>query len=139
MTGDSGEDVFRLVVALSRKLTGEFEERLAALDLTPAQAQLLRQLSEPLPMVGAAERLQCDPSNVTGLVDRLERRGLVARKTTIEDRRVKQLELTPQGHQLRVQVDEIVAAMPALEGLSDADKDALRVLLTRSLNDARDD
>src|SRR4051812_24607356 len=112
---------------------GEFEEQLARLDLTPPQAQLLRQLDEPLPMVGAAERLHCDPSNVTGLVDRLERRGLVARKTMAQDRRVKQLELTDEGRRLRAEVDKILTNMPALDSLSATDRDTLRDLLERSV------
>src|SRR5579885_2974808 len=49
------------------------------LDLHPAQAGALLQLSSPLPMSELAGRLGCDSSNVTGLVDRLEVRGLVAR------------------------------------------------------------
>lgn len=132
MTGED-QDLFRLVFELNRRLTGELERQLAEFDLTPAQAQLLRQLDEPTPMVGAAERMHCDPSNVTGIVDRLERRGLVERKTTASDRRVKQLELTAEGRRVRAQVDRVMAAMPALDALSASDRDALRDLLARSI------
>ena len=48
-----------------------------------------------------AETLSCDASNVTGLVDRLESRGLVRRAPSAEDRRVKVLQLTPTGARLR--------------------------------------
>ena len=47
-----------------------------------------------------AEHLYCDASNVTGIVDRLEGRGLVERKPDPNDRRVKRLVLTPQGQTL---------------------------------------
>ena len=136
MNDDSAQDVFRLVIELSRKLMGEFEAQLAQLDLTPAQAQLLRQLGEPRPMAEAAERLRCDPSNITGLVDRLEKRGLVERKTVAGDRRVKQLDLTDEGRRLRAKVEEIVASMPALEALSATDRDMLKDLLERSVGEA---
>jgi MarR family transcriptional regulator, organic hydroperoxide resistance regulator len=135
VTADEDQDLFRLVFELSRRLMGELERQLANFDLTPAQAQLLRELDEPTPMVGAAERMHCDPSNVTGIVDRLERRGLVERKTTAVDRRVKQLELTDEGRRIRIEVDRIMTAMPALDALSAADRDTLRVLLARSVGE----
>jgi len=135
VTNESDQDVYRLIVQLSRKVTSEFEEQLAQLDLTAPQAQLLRQLEEPLPMVGAAERLHCDPSNITGIVDRLERRGLVERKSAAGDRRVKQLELTDEGRQVKAKVDEILAGMSSLEALNPTDRGALADLLSRSLAD----
>ena len=51
-----------------------------------------------------AETLSCDASNVTGLVDRLESRGLVRREPSSQDRRVKVLQLTPTGARLRAQL-----------------------------------
>ena len=45
----------------------------------------------PLPMHKLATLLACDNSNVTGLVDRLEARGLVAREPYDRDRRVKHI------------------------------------------------
>jgi DNA-binding MarR family transcriptional regulator len=132
---DTNQELFRLIVQVSRKVTSEFEEQLAALDLTVPQAQLLRQLDEPLPMVGAAERMHCDPSNVTGIVDRLERRGLVARKTSAADRRVKELELTDEGRRLAVQVEAILASNSALNALDSTDREALTKLLDQSLSE----
>jgi DNA-binding MarR family transcriptional regulator len=51
-----------------------------------------------------AETLSCDASNVTGLVDRLEARGLVRRLPSANDRRVKVLQLTPAGARLRARL-----------------------------------
>ena len=51
-----------------------------------------------------ADTLSCDASNVTGLVDRLESRGLVRRQPSSHDRRVKVLQLTPTGARLRAQL-----------------------------------
>ena len=66
-------------------------------DLTPQQIGLLRMLDEPMSMRAFAEDLSCDPSNVTGLVDRAERLGLVQRVLDPHDRRIRMLTLTPKG------------------------------------------
>jgi MarR family transcriptional regulator, organic hydroperoxide resistance regulator len=73
------------------------------LDLSPAQCHVLHLIEpgRPLPMRRLAETLSCDASNVTGLVDRLEARGLVVRRPSAQDRRVKELQLTPAGSRLR--------------------------------------
>jgi DNA-binding MarR family transcriptional regulator len=51
-----------------------------------------------------AETLVCHASNVTGLVDRLEARGLVQRRVSADDRRIKILELTREGVHVRAQI-----------------------------------
>ena len=75
----------------------------AAFDLSPVQCHVLHLIEpeRPLPMSRLADTLSCDASNVTGLVDRLESRGLVQRQASPDDRRVKALQLTPSGKQVR--------------------------------------
>src|SRR3954467_11787876 len=75
-------------------------------DLSPTQCHVLHLIEpgRPLPMRRLADTLSCDPSNVTGLVDRLESRGLIRRTPSADDRRVKVLELTPAGARLRAQL-----------------------------------
>jgi len=72
-------------------------------DLSPIQCHVLHLIEpgRPLPMGRLADTLACDASNVTGLVDRLEARGLVQRRPSADDRRVKVIELTPTGSRLR--------------------------------------
>src|SRR6476620_12771854 len=74
--------------------------------LSPVQCHLLHLLEpdEALPMRRLAEVLQCDASNVTGLIDRLEERGIVERRPSSADRRVKVVQLTPTGSRLRAQL-----------------------------------
>ena len=74
-----------------------------AFDLSPAQCHVLHLIEpgRPLPMRRLADTLSCDASNVTGLVDRLESRGLVQRQASSGDRRVKALELTASGKRVR--------------------------------------
>ena len=57
-------------------------EAAAEFGLAPRQAHLLQMIEpgEPLPMSRLACALRCDPSNVTGIVDRLEEHGLIERR-----------------------------------------------------------
>jgi DNA-binding MarR family transcriptional regulator len=73
------------------------------LDLTPVQGHALRSLdpAQPVPMSTLADAMFCDASNVTGIVDKLESRGLIARQGADHDRRVKQLVVTEKGRKLR--------------------------------------
>jgi DNA-binding MarR family transcriptional regulator len=89
---------------------------------------------EPLPMSALADRLFCDASNVTGIVDRLESRGLVERGSAEGDRRVKALTLTNDGVALREQVMAVMNEPPdAIASLSAADQRALRDILARAV------
>lgn len=75
----------------------------AEFDLTSAQGDLLCSLEpgQSAPMVSLARSLHCHDSNVTGLVDRLEQRGLIERGSNPKDRRVKLIALTKTGETLR--------------------------------------
>jgi DNA-binding MarR family transcriptional regulator len=79
-------------------------------ELTPQQVGLLRMLDEPMSMRAYAEDVACDPSNVTGLVDRAERLGLVERAADPLDRRVRMLTLTARGRSIRSKVNNDLAA-----------------------------
>ncbi len=72
-------------------------------DLTPSQGMALRSLDpeRPLAMSTLADALACDASNVTGIVDKLESRGLIARRGADHDRRIKMLCVTQAGRALR--------------------------------------
>src|SRR5688572_11918447 len=97
--------------------------------LSPAQCHVLRVIDpgRPMPMGQLAETLACDASNVTGLVDRLESRGLIRRRPSPEDRRVKVLELTPTGSRLRAIVLERMTKPP--ESLARLSPDEQRELV----------
>jgi MarR family transcriptional regulator, organic hydroperoxide resistance regulator len=108
----------------------------AELQLSPAQCHVLHLIDpqRPLPMGQLAETLACDASNVTGLVDRLESRGLVRRRPSAADRRVKVLVLTPTGARLRaLLIDRLTAPPASLERLSLREQRALVRILTRLL------
>lgn len=110
----------------------------SAFDLAPAQAMALHSLEpgRPMPMSELALTLRCDNSNVTGIADRLEDRGLVRRRVSDQDRRVKMLEVTPEGAALREQLRDRLSRPPGpVASLSEEDARALRDLLRRALED----
>jgi DNA-binding MarR family transcriptional regulator len=84
---------------LVETLRGEHEEAAASAGLTAPQATILTLLSEPTSMSQFAERMGCDASNITGIVDRLEAKDLVVRAVDKADRRVKRIARTPAGDQ----------------------------------------
>ena len=101
---DRGEDeVLHLLFAVMGVMRAHFEDVVASFELTPPQAHALRLLEpdQPVPMRDLAEALHCDASNITGIVDRLERRRLVERQVSSVDRRVKTLVVTEEGRALR--------------------------------------
>jgi len=107
-------------------------------ELYPAQVHALYTLApgEEMPMSSLAATLHCDNSNVTGIVDRLEARGLIERRSSPSDRRVKLIALTPEGEAMRERMRErLDTPPPEIESLSRADQRALRDLLRRARGD----
>lgn len=84
---------------LVETLRGEHEEAAASAGLTAPQATILTLLSEPTSMSHFAERMGCDASNITGIVDRLEAKDLVVRSVDKSDRRVKRIARTAAGNE----------------------------------------
>ncbi|EGX57388.1 MarR family transcriptional regulator [Streptomyces zinciresistens K42] len=128
-------EVVDLIGSVVARYHEEYEEAAGVHALTGAQARLLSLLSlEPLPMRKLAQRLRCEPSNVTGIVDRLESRGLVERRPDPADRRVKLAAATDEGRAVARGLRESLRfAREPLAGLSDEERLSLRDLLRRML------
>jgi DNA-binding MarR family transcriptional regulator len=108
----------------------------AEFELTPGQLFALKSLDprRPVPMRELATALSCDNSNVTGIVDRLEDRGLVERRAAPSDRRVKMLVVTPAGEEVRARVRERMEEPPAaLAALAPEEQRLLRDLMRKAL------
>lgn len=101
--------------------------------LTPAHLRALSILDpdEPRPMRALADTLCCDASMATWLVDRLEERGLVERRTPPSDRRVKTIVLTPLGIKTRQRLRESLYEPPG--ALLDLDVSSLQSLRSELL------
>ncbi|MEV6839860.1 MarR family transcriptional regulator [Streptomyces sp. NPDC051133] len=129
-------EVVELIGEVVARYHADYEEAAAGHNLTGAQAKLLGLLSlAPLPMRKLAQRLKCEPSNVTGIVDRLESRGLAERRPDPTDRRVKLAVATEEGRRVARELrDGLRFAREPLVGLSAEERLALRDLLRRMLD-----
>lgn len=124
--------LLELVAALGTAQWQDFAAAAARHGLTSVQAKLLAQLKGPVPMRGLATLLVCDASNVTGIVDRLEARGLVRREPDPADRRVKNVVATDEGHEtIRRVRAEMQATHSALDALDEDERATLFTLLER--------
>ena len=106
----------------------------AQFGLSPLQCHVLHLIEPgaPTAMSRLADALSCDPSNVTGLVDRLESQGVVERRPLKNDRRVKMLDLTPAGCRIRSELRRRIGAKPhPLSRLSGQERRALVKILEK--------
>jgi DNA-binding MarR family transcriptional regulator len=127
----AGAQAWQLMIEFFQAQRHHFERAAATFELTKLQAQALHVLVHdgPRSMSDLAESLACDASNVTGLIDRLEARGLVERKSVPKDRRMRMLAVTSAGTKLFQRLRELVAEPPPAI-------DALRPEVQRQLRDA---
>src|SRR5262249_46224611 len=82
--------------------------------LTPSQYNVLRILrgeGQPLPILEVADRMLAAVPGITGVIDRVEGMGLIARRRCTEDRRVVFVAITPRGLDLLARLDEPEAAL----------------------------
>jgi len=144
MTVEAGTEapdrqVWELLVDLSMsRVRQRFLATVTELGLSFPQAHALKVLrpGDPIAMRELAGGLHCDPSNITGIVDRLGDRGLVERGSAPGDRRVKTLMLTQEGTALRMRLlDRLSEPPPGLGKLSIGEQRQLRDLLRRALLD----
>ncbi|BCK71458.1 MarR family transcriptional regulator [Streptomyces glebosus] len=128
-------EVVDLIGTVVARYYEEYEHAATEHSLTGAQARVLSLLSiEPLPMRKVAQRLKCEPSNITGIVDRLESRGLVERRPDPADRRVKLAAPTEEGARLaRALRTSLDFAREPLGRLTVAERTLLKELLQRML------
>ncbi|WRZ95789.1 MarR family transcriptional regulator [Streptomyces sp. NBC_01007] len=113
---------------------GDFTVAAASENLTASQGKTLNVLRRgPASMSALATTLTCDASNMTGIIDRLEKRGLVRREPRPSDRRVKNVVLTAEGERV---IDVIRGKMhttqAGLNRLDEQERDTLYTLLERA-------
>lgn len=105
-------EAYVALVKAAEDFTREFAELLKADDLSVAQYNVLRILrgagGDGLACGAIGSRLIRHDPDITRLVDRLERRGLVARARDAADRRVVRTQVTPAGLELLARLDEPV-------------------------------
>lgn len=119
--------------ALVGRVWEHYGARFAELGLSAPEAKALTALrpGETLTMRQLAASTHANPSNVTVVVSRLEARGLIRRQGA-EDRRVKGVELSPEGAALRARLEERMGVEhPALRGLDGVRRRQLLEILRR--------
>jgi DNA-binding MarR family transcriptional regulator len=121
-------EVWHLLGEMFQKQFRGAAAKLSEIGLTPGHLKVLMLLSsgEALPMGSLAHGLSCDASTMTWLVDRLEERGLVERKMSATDRRVKTVVLTSSGLKKTAEVKKRLYKPPT--ELLDLDEETLEVL-----------
>ena len=130
----SGQSAF-LLAQLGAHAAAQFAQRLTELQLTPADAGILRilRVSAGISQQDLSARLQVHPSRLVSLLDKLEHAGFIERKQNLEDRRLYSLHLTEAGVALLEKIGELARqhqkAMNA--GLSEEENETLTGLLKR--------
>jgi DNA-binding MarR family transcriptional regulator len=89
----------------------------------------------PIPMNSMSGLLGCDPSNVTGIVDRLVVSRYVERRDSPTDRRVKTIQLTGEGEKLRNTMLDRITTYRAhnIDNLTPQEAGTLKDLLKKTL------
>jgi DNA-binding MarR family transcriptional regulator len=98
-----------LLAQLGAHAAAQFTEKLGVLELTPADAGILRLLRvEAGPsQQELATRLQIHPSRLVAILDNLEKRGLVERKAHAHDRRLYSIQLTKNGDEILEKIGKL--------------------------------
>ncbi len=127
-------ETFDLIAAIAKRTERLVTRTVAEAGLTPAQYLVVANLPDKggRPLGEMADILRCSPSTVTGVVDTMEKKELVAREPNPQDRRSHLLVLTPKGRMLR-------KSTPGLEdfyegctmGITKAEFERLRDMLLR--------
>ena len=97
--------------------------------LTGPQSSVLRTLTSygPLSSASLSKRLYVTPSNITGIIDRLEKKGLVERVKKEGDRRVALITLTEKGTELSQTLPDPIEKR-LIYGLADLEPGHVRIL-----------
>ena len=131
-------EVYLLLQHLSGELVHELQAVLKPAGITPEQYHVLRILRDAgaagTPLHDIADRSPVGDPDVTGLLDRLEARGLARRARDSADRRVVVARITPQARRLLDALEQPVAALHArqLGPLGDRGLAELRRLLRKA-------
>ena len=125
-----------LIIRSSMKAKYAIVEIAESHNITVMQAMTLCLLepNESVPMKSISSFLSCDPSNITGIIEQLVTEGLVVRKESEQDRRVKTVTITPKGIALRDKFLELSAStrLPYLDKLSEGEVEQLIAILEKA-------
>jgi len=127
-------EIFNRIGQIEKKLKQMRSATTRAAGLTPAQFAVLNTLWEKdaVPFKDLAAASWCTPATMTGIVDTLEKKGLVTRQANPDDRRSLLVCLTPAGRTIQRQVPSICALFQnCCQGLNAEETQQLSELLNK--------
>ena len=125
---DEAGEVWRLLMQFAQAQWMQAARKLQQIGLTPGHLKLLMLLEPGVarPMGALAQEFACDASTMTWLVDRLEERALVERRSLPGERRVKAVALTHSGAEMKCTAQEKLFQPPT--ALANLDRETLEHL-----------
>ena len=124
-----------LIRRLHQIHTAIFAREIGSHSLTPIMFSVLSALSQigPSDQTTLAAAVEIDKTNMADVLERLKKRGLIRRRTSTKDRRVRMATLTDEGHALLAEVDAAAerAHHATLDGLSEDERDLFLTLMKR--------
>lgn len=134
---DIEDSLGHLVAKVHQRFSSRFKEKLAGAGygITPPQFGTLAFLWKygEMSQVQLGEKMYKDRTTISGIIDRLEKEGLVSRCNDPDDRRIHMVYLTPRGMMLREELEQLaeltIAEVTAM--LSGEERDTLRRLLKK--------
>ena len=131
---------YYLITRAGLAMTALLKRELAAAgvdDVRPAYLGVLLSLwkENNLKVAELGRRAGLEPSTMTGLIDRMERAGLVGRRADLHDRRAQRIRLTQRGNEVEEQVMQVVDAtlVAACADVADQDLECLKSVLRQIL------
>ncbi len=122
---------------LGQLLGRKFQERLEPFGLTPFHWVVLCCLWEEdgLATCSIGEKLQQVGGTITGVLDRMEERGLIRRERDARDRRIWRIWLTEEGKQLKAVLPPIALEIreQAMKGIPDDERERFSKLLDQAI------
>jgi MarR family transcriptional regulator, organic hydroperoxide resistance regulator len=122
---------------LSQLLTRRFTEKLEPFGLTPFHWLVLCCLwqDDGLPTSSIGDKLQQVGGTLTGVIDRMEERGLVRRERDIKDRRIWRIWLTDAGRELEGILPPLAIELreESMQGIADGDRELFSQILNQAI------
>lgn len=132
-----------LVAKAHQVFSTHFKRRLCDYNLTPPQFGVLAYLwkQDGISQIQLGEMTYKDRTTISGIIDRLEKEGLVTRRGDPGDRRTNLIFLTPKGAGLQGPLVEIASSTnrEVARMLTEEEKELLRALLKKILLNTRPD
>jgi DNA-binding MarR family transcriptional regulator len=124
-----------LIHEVARLMKRRFEDEASMQEITLPQWRALAHVSnnDGMTQKSLAKAVDTDPMTMSGILDRLEKRGLIERYTDPTDSRAKLARVTKQGTEVVSSARKVGLAMyeSALEGVSAEDREIVVAVLAR--------